>query len=163
MVKNLQEKTFPNVLGYFEKQASTNGASEGWIFGKVMMVVAAVTYLTSDVSRHISNLLRPAQCQSIYMLFFCPFSSFPPHTHSWRMQTFTFTLHWRTHSSRCPTFWITFPLWRNCGPVWRLCPTLPSGWRRDQNLSFNNWTSNWTNELVVTGSKPETNLETVLA
>ena len=68
MVKNLQEKTFPNVLGYFEKQASTNGASEGWIFGKVMNDCCC-SYLTSDVSRHISNLLRPAQCQSIYMFF----------------------------------------------------------------------------------------------
>ena len=34
MVKELQEKTFPNVLGCFEKQASTNGAPEGWMFGK---------------------------------------------------------------------------------------------------------------------------------
>ena len=77
MVKNLQEKTFPNVLGYFEKQASTNGASEGWIFGKVMNDCCC-SYLTSDVSRHISNLLRPAQCQNIYMFFFVPF---PPSHH----------------------------------------------------------------------------------
>ena len=34
-MKELQEKTFPSVLGNFEKQASTSGAPEGWLFGKV--------------------------------------------------------------------------------------------------------------------------------
>ena len=48
MVKELQEKTFPSILGCFEKQASKSGAPEGWIFGKVrnsccLLAVVVVT------------------------------------------------------------------------------------------------------------------------